>query len=65
MATNLSIDDGLLEEARSLGHHRTKRETVNQALREYVDRRRQRRVIDFFGKLPADADYDYKKLRRR
>lgn len=65
MATNLSIDDQLLEQARSLGHHRTKRETVNEALREYVDRRRQRRVIDFFGKLPADPEYDYKKMRRR
>lgn len=65
MTTNLSIDNRLLEGARLLGHHRTKRETVNQALRAYVDRCQQRRVIDFFGKRPAEADYDDKKLRRR
>lgn len=36
MPTNLSIDDDLLNEARVLGGHRTKKDTVNEALREYV-----------------------------
>ncbi|HBC57101.1 MAG TPA: DUF2191 domain-containing protein, partial [Gammaproteobacteria bacterium] len=54
MATNLSIDTGLLEEALSIGGLSTKKDTVNQALKEYVQRRKQKQVIDLFGNLPAD-----------
>ena len=60
MATNLSIDTGLLEEALSIGGLSTKKDTVNQALKEYVQRRKQKQVIDLFGNLPADEDYNYK-----
>lgn len=65
MATNLSIDPNLLDEALSVGGLNTKKETVNQALTEFVQRRKQREVVDLFGKLPQDEDYDYKKGRRR
>ncbi len=64
MATNLSIDTGLLEEALSIGGLSTKKDTVNQALKEYVQRRKQKQVIDLFGNLPADEDYNYKKGRK-
>ena len=63
MATNLSIDADLLEEALQVGGFSTKKETVNQALTEFVQRRKQREIISLFGKLPQDADYDYKKGR--
>jgi len=36
MPTNLAIDDNLLDEALRIGGCRTKRETVNEALKEYV-----------------------------
>ncbi len=65
MPTNLAIDDNLLGEAQKLGGHRTKKETVNQALREYIQRRRQARVLELFGKIEYDATYDYKQQRRR
>jgi len=42
MATNLALDDKLVEEAKRLGKHRTKREAVNEALAEYVAGRRRR-----------------------
>jgi Arc/MetJ family transcription regulator len=45
MPTNLAIDDRLLEEARKIGGHRTKRETVNAALEEYVKRRKQQEIL--------------------
>jgi Arc/MetJ family transcription regulator len=65
MATNLAIDDELLEEALKVGGHKTKRATVNEALEEYIRYRRQLKVLDHFGKIDYDPDYDYKKLRSR
>jgi Arc/MetJ family transcription regulator len=60
MATNLSIDPNLLSEALDVGGLGTKKDTVNQALKEFIQRRKQRQIIDLFGNLPADDDYDYK-----
>ena len=65
MATNLQIDDTLMQEALELGGHRTKRAVVEEALHEYVMRRRQLRVIDLFGTIDYDEDYDYKAQRQR
>jgi Arc/MetJ family transcription regulator len=64
MATNLSIDPNLLSEALDVGGLGTKKDTVNQALKEFIQRRKQRQVIDLFGCLPPDEDYDYKKGRK-
>lgn len=65
MATNLAIDDELLEEARKVGGHRTKKATVTQALQEYIQHRRQADVLKLFGKIEMQPDYDYKVQRRR
>lgn len=65
MATNLALDDELVSEAKRLGEHRTKRAAVNEALAEYVARRRRKEALDLFGKLDWDPDYDYKAARRR
>ena len=65
MPTNLAIDDELLTEAQKVGGHRTKKDTVNEALKEYIQRRRQAKITDLFGKIEFDAAYDYKKQRRR
>ncbi len=65
MATNLDLDDALLDEAVKLSGKKTKRETVNFALQEFVSRRKQRRVLDLFGKLEWDKHFDYKKERER
>lgn len=65
MATNLAINDELLAEAQQVGGHRTKKDTVNEALREYIQRRRQAKVVELFGTIDFDASYDYKKQRRK
>ena len=65
MPTNLAIDDALLEEALRVGGHRTKKATVTEALREYIQRRRQQKVLDLFGTIEVDPAYDYKAQRRR
>lgn len=65
MATNLGLDDELIEEARAVGNHKTKKAAVMAALQEYVRRRKQMRIFDLFGKIDYDPDYDYKAERRR
>jgi Arc/MetJ family transcription regulator len=64
MATNLAIDDKLLDQAKRAGGFRTKRETVNEALREFVRRRARRELVRLFGTVDYDADYDHKRERR-
>ena len=63
MATNLSIDHQLLNEAVEISGLKTKKDTVNQALKEFIDRRRQLEIIELFGKFPPDEDYNYKEGR--
>jgi len=65
MPTNLAIDDQLLDEALRVGGHRTKKDTVNEALAEYIQHRKQAKVVDLFGKIDFDPTYQYKKQRRR
>lgn len=64
MPTNLAIDDRLLEEARKVGGHHTKRETVTAALREYIDHRKQQEVLSLFGRIEYERGYDYKRERK-
>lgn len=65
MATNLALDDALIDEARRLGAHPTKRAAVTAALEEYVARRKQARVLSLVGRVPYASDYDQKVLRKR
>jgi Arc/MetJ family transcription regulator len=65
MPTNLALDDGLIDEARRIGRHKTKKAAVTEALREYIQRRKQLRILDLAGRVDYDPDYDYKALRRR
>jgi Arc/MetJ family transcription regulator len=65
MATNLKIENALLDEALELSGFRTKREAVTLALQEFVARRRQRRVLALEGKIDFDPDYDYREQRKR
>lgn len=65
MATNLQIDDQLIQEALDLSEHRTKRAVVEAALQEYVQHRKQLNVIELFGSIEYDETYDYKKQRQQ
>ena len=65
MATNLQIDDKLITKAVKLGGHKTKKEAVNHALLEYIQRMEQKKVLDLFGKIDYDSDYDYKSQRKK
>ena len=65
MATNLALDDKLLEEAVRVGGRATKKATVTEALQEYIGRRKQARIAELFGTVDYDPKYDYTKQRRR
>lgn len=65
MPTNLALDDRLLQEAVDIGGRRTKKETVTEALVEYIQRRKQARIVTLFGTVEYDPKYDYKAQRRR
>ena len=65
MATNLSIDSELLEDALQIGKLKTKKDTVNVALAEFIKKRKASEIISLFGTVEYDADYDYKKARIR
>jgi hypothetical protein len=65
MATNLAIDNELLHEALKISGLKTKKATVNLALKEFINRRKQVEIIDIFGVMDPDPDYDYKKGRTR
>jgi Arc/MetJ family transcription regulator len=65
MPTNLAIDDRLLEEAQRIGGQRTKKATVTEALHEYIQHRKQAKILKLFGTIELDAKHDYKKQRRR
>ena len=65
MATNLSIDPDLLAKALELSGEKTKKATVNMALREFIARREQMKLRELFGRLEWSADFDYKRERTR
>ncbi|MGO9013511.1 MAG: type II toxin-antitoxin system VapB family antitoxin [Dissulfurispiraceae bacterium] len=65
MPTNLAIDNDLLNEAQKIGKHKTKKNAVNEALREYIEKRKRKEIISLFGNVDIDPAYDYKKERLR
>ncbi len=65
MATNLEIDQKLINEALQLGGHKTKRAVVEEALQEYVQRRKQLEIIKLFGTIEYETEYNYKQQRQQ
>lgn len=64
MATNLAIDDRLIEQAKQLGKHKTKKAVVTEALQEYIQRRKQKDILRLFSKIEYDEKYNYKEQRK-
>ncbi|MCK5707729.1 MAG: type II toxin-antitoxin system VapB family antitoxin [Candidatus Aureabacteria bacterium] len=65
MATNLALDDKLIMQALKVGHHKTKREAVTTALKEYIAHKKQLAIKKLFGVIDFDPSYDYKKARKQ
>ena len=64
MPSNLAIDDKLLNKALQIGGRKTKRETVNEALSEYVLKRKRKKVLEAFGTVDYYENYNPKKYRK-
>jgi Arc/MetJ family transcription regulator len=65
MSTNLALDDSLLNEALEIGHLKTKKETVTLALKEFIAKRKQFKLLELAGSIEYVEDYDYKAMRNR
>lgn len=65
MSTNLALDPELLDLALAVSGEKTKKAAVTKALREFIARRQQRRLVELFGSLDWDPDFDHKAERSR
>ncbi len=65
MATNLAIEPALLDRALAVSGEKTKKATVTRALEEFIARREQAKLVELFGALDWDSQYDYKADRSR
>jgi hypothetical protein len=63
--TQFNINDTLLQEALALDDQITVDALVETALREYIQRRKRLKVLDLFGTIDYDPDYDYKQQRQQ
>ena len=64
MPTNLDIDEKLLDEAKKVSGLKTKKSAVNEALREFIQRRKRKDILSLFGKIEIERSYDYKEARK-
>ena len=62
--TQIDIDDEALAEAMRLSGARTKKETVNLALREFAARHRRVAALEHYARLAAKWDYEEWQHRR-
>lgn len=64
MIKNLEIDEKLLEEALAFSRHSTKNQLIEEALLEYIQRRKQQKILELFGTIDYEEEYDYKQQRQ-
>lgn len=65
MATNLALDPELLDHALAVSGERTKKAAVTLALKEFIARREQAKILELLGTLDWDGGFDYKAERSR
>ena len=63
MMTKLDIDQSLLDRAIALSGRQSAADVIKTALEEFIARRSGKGLLDLFGKVDWDPDYDYKKER--
>lgn len=63
MAGDVAINEDLLNEAYKIGEYDTKKETINIALKEFIQKRKSEDLIKLFGQIEYEPDYNYKKMR--
>lgn len=61
----LQIDETLLQEALALSDNLNTQSLIEIALFEYIQRRKQLKILDLFGTIDYDENYDYKQQRNK
>ncbi|NES96929.1 MAG: type II toxin-antitoxin system VapB family antitoxin [Desertifilum sp. SIO1I2] len=64
MINNVQIDEKLIEEALVLSDRPTIDLLLEDALREYIQRRQQLKILDLFGTIDYEESYNYKQQRQ-
>ncbi|MCF6228098.1 MAG: type II toxin-antitoxin system VapB family antitoxin [Planctomycetes bacterium] len=64
MATNLALDDELIEQAVKAGGHKSKKAAVTEALIQYIRKIKLAEFTELFGTFDWDESYDYKEARK-
>ena len=62
---DIDVELALIQEAIKLSHHSTEKDVVREALEEYVERRKRLKILDVFGCIEYEEDYDYKQQRQQ
>ncbi|NEQ39168.1 MAG: type II toxin-antitoxin system VapB family antitoxin [Okeania sp. SIO3I5] len=65
MVTNINIDKKLLKEALALSDNSTVNLLIEAALHEYIQRRQQLKVLELFGTIDYEENYNYKQQRQK
>ncbi len=56
MRTNVEIDDTLIKQAMELTDSKTKKQVVDLALRELINQRKRRSILQYRGKMKWKGD---------
>ncbi len=62
---NLQINENLLQEALALSNYKSSNAVIEAALHEYIQHRKQLKVMELFGTIDYDCDYNYKQQRQK
>ncbi|MCT7955397.1 type II toxin-antitoxin system VapB family antitoxin [Laspinema palackyanum] len=63
MKIPIEIDQQLIAEALALSNFSTENQLIEDALREYIQRRQQQKILELFGTIDYEESYDYKQQR--
>lgn len=64
MKIPLEIDQQLIAEALALSNFSTENQLIEDALREYIQRRQQQKILELFGTIDYEENYYYKQQRK-
>lgn len=63
MTKLIELDENLVKEALALGRHSTINVLVETALKDYINKHKKEKIIELFGIIEYEENYDYKKQR--
>ncbi|MGV0029427.1 type II toxin-antitoxin system VapB family antitoxin [Phormidesmis priestleyi] len=64
MTHSLNLDEALIREALAIDEQQNLESVIETALREYIQSRQRRKIVDLFGTIDYDETYNYKAQRQ-